>query len=512
MPQQDATQAQLKRAILAAQTGRLEEGRRLLAAILRKDPRNATAWVWLGKAVDDVEKRRECFSRALQIDPGNDEARRGMVALLSGPQVEELSPEGQPKRISAYPSRCPNCGAPTRYEVSAAALRCPHCGTQQDIPQPADAVLWLGMPPDMATPEAQSEPLGRETLRCRSCGATTELSARTSSLSCPFCGSPQVVQGKGTSYLIPPRAIIPFQVEREQALQALRAWMETGFFRPGDLAARAEIVDLQGVYLPFWAFKGLGEVSYSLQASSFTDLPTMPTRQVQHIAVPDMLIPASLSMDEATLRAIEPFDLTAALPFRPEYLAGWPAEIYQVALADASIRARERMSREARGKAWALAPSAEEGSFDIEVAGWGMRYGRQRRGHHYRPDFSTARIDSFLHLLLPVWLGAYRYRGRTYACAVNGQTGQAGGEAPRSPWAVALTVAWAVVGTAALVGALVLFGPAIWDALANLLRPGPGEARSTGPQTLFLGAVLLMLLASSLSALWPAIRAWLRKR
>lgn len=512
MRREDAAQAQLKRAILAVQTGRLEEARRLLAAILRRHPDNATAGVWLGKAVDDVEKRRECFSRALQIDPDNDEARRGMVALLSGPQVEETAPQGQPARVSAYPSCCPNCGAHMRYEVSVAALRCPHCATQQEIPRPADAVLWLGIPPDMAVAEAQSEPVGRETLRCRSCGATTEFSARTSSLVCPFCGSPQVVRSKGRNFLIPPRAIIPFQIDREQAEQALREWLGSGFGHPNDLAAGAEIIDLQGVYLPFWGFKGLVEVSYSLQASSLADMRAMPAKQSQHIAVSERLIPGSLSIDEATLRAIEPFDLQVAAPFRPEYLAGWSAETYQVALADTSIRARESMSQEARSKALAMSPYVEEESFGIDTAGWGTRSGRRRRSYPYKPGLSTVQIDSFLHILLPVWLGAYHYRGRTYTCAVNAQSGRAGGEAPRSPRAVALAVAWAVVGTAALIGALVLFGPILWNALADLMRPGVGGQRSLGLQTLLIGAVLLLLVASSLGALWPAIRARLKKR
>lgn len=509
MSQANGSRARLKRAVLAVQTGRLEEARRLLAQLLRRDPRNAEAWLWLGKAVDDAEKRRECFSRALRLDPTSEEARRGLVALLSGPQGEEAPGGGRPARISAYPLRCPNCGAPLRYEIAVAALRCQHCGSQSEIPPGPNVDLWLGMPPDMAVPEAQGEPVGRETLRCRSCGAVSEL-ARTASLSCPFCGSPQVVQGKGTSYLIPPRAIIPFRVDREQAMQALREWMGRGFLHPADLAARAEIVDLQGVYLPFWAFQGIAGVSYSLQASGLAGPAMMPTRQVQHIAVPDMLIPAALGMDQATLRAIEPFELTAALPFRPEYLAGWPAELYQVALADASIRAREEMSRSARSRAAALAPT-EDGPLGIEMGGWGMGPGRGRRAA-YRPDFCTVQIDSFLHLLLPVWLGAYRYRGRGYSFAINGQSGRIGGEAPRSGWATALVAACALAGAAALVGILAFFGPAIWNALVGLLRPGPGEDRSTGLQALFLGVVLLVLLAPGLGALWAAIRAWLRKR
>lgn len=87
MSEKHVSETRLKSAVLAVQSGRLEEARRLLVSILRQDPGNAAAWVWLGKAVDDPEKRRECFSRALRADPNDEEARRGLVALLSGPQA-----------------------------------------------------------------------------------------------------------------------------------------------------------------------------------------------------------------------------------------------------------------------------------------------------------------------------------------------------------------------------------------------------------------------------------------
>lgn len=125
MSEKDAPETRLKRAVLAVQSGRLGEARRLLVRILRQDPRNVDAWVWLGKAVDDPEKRRERFSRALRVDPDNEEARRGLVALLSGPQAAEVSAGKPPMRISAYPLRCPNCVRPyvTRSPSGRYAVR-----------------------------------------------------------------------------------------------------------------------------------------------------------------------------------------------------------------------------------------------------------------------------------------------------------------------------------------------------------------------------------------------------
>jgi hypothetical protein len=45
---------------------------------------------------------------------------------------------------------------------------------------------------------------------------------------------------------------------------------------------------------------------------------------------------------------------------------------------------------------------------------------------------------TFKHVLLPVWISAYRYRNKVYRFLVNGQTGEVTGEAPISWWKVAL--------------------------------------------------------------------------
>jgi hypothetical protein len=47
---------------------------------------------------------------------------------------------------------------------------------------------------------------------------------------------------------------------------------------------------------------------------------------------------------------------------------------------------------------------------------------------------------TFKHILVPVWLAAYRYRGKAYRVSVNGRTGQVQGERPYSAWKIAFAV------------------------------------------------------------------------
>ncbi|MDR2776235.1 MAG: hypothetical protein LBC19_16170 [Tannerella sp.] len=55
-----------------------------------------------------------------------------------------------------------------------------------------------------------------------------------------------------------------------------------------------------------------------------------------------------------------------------------------------------------------------------------------------REDFSPHSLGDvkFKYILLPVWLGAYRYKGKSYIFTVNGRTGQVVG---RRPWSILKT-------------------------------------------------------------------------
>ena len=64
---------------------------------------------------------------------------------------------------------------------------------------------------------------------------------------------------------------------------------------------------------------------------------------------------------------------------------------------------------------------------------------------------------TFKHVLLPVWLAAYRFRGKTYRFVVNGRTGRVQGERPWSVWKIAIAVTLALIA-AAIIGAVMAQG------------------------------------------------------
>ena len=68
-------------------------------------------------------------------------------------------------------------------------------------------------------------------------------------------------------------------------------------------------------------------------------------------------------------------------------------------------------------------------------------------GDRQRIDALETRVSdvTFKHILLPVWLAAYKYRGKSYRFVVNGRTGRVEGERPYSAWKIAFAVLFVAI-------------------------------------------------------------------
>ena len=97
----------LQQAIAAIKAGDKVGGQRLLAEVIRNDPRNEAAWLWLSAALDSDEQRRTCLERVLAINPGNVTAQQGLARLGSTLQSPALSSPGTPSPGAARPASSP---------------------------------------------------------------------------------------------------------------------------------------------------------------------------------------------------------------------------------------------------------------------------------------------------------------------------------------------------------------------------------------------------------------------
>jgi tetratricopeptide (TPR) repeat protein len=64
----------------------------LLTELIKTDQKNVTYWIWLSSAVDTTKERVYCLETALQLEPENTIAKRGLVLLGALPPDENIRP------------------------------------------------------------------------------------------------------------------------------------------------------------------------------------------------------------------------------------------------------------------------------------------------------------------------------------------------------------------------------------------------------------------------------------
>ncbi len=123
----------------------------------------------------------------------------------------------------------------------------------------------------------------------------------------------------------------------------------------------------------------------------------------------DLLVPAGSSLPREHLQKLEPRDLKNVAPYADDYLAGFRAESYRVGLPEGFAIARRMME-----------PTIES-SICSDIG-----------GDHQQIDGKKTQYDNvtFKHILLPVYVSAYRYRDKVFRFLVNARTGEVQGERP----------------------------------------------------------------------------------
>jgi len=261
----------------------------------------------------------------------------------------------------------------------------------------------------------------RRTLRCEACGAQHVLPPARMAAACPFCGSAQVVETQAAAAdLIEPQGIVPFQFDFDACVQHIRVWLQARPGAPGDLTGGSSIVRPRPVYLPFWIFDLGGGVGWSGMVEEYDALRRRNVwvrRTGNEIVLRDnLLVAATRTLDAGALHDLAAdghgaYDVKRLQPYAEEYLADWPAEVYQIAMADASLQARSTALEAARARIKATVLGELR---DLNCTGAGIV------------------INTYQLGLLPVWIAAFRYRGRDYPLLVNGQTGAVHGDTPRT--------------------------------------------------------------------------------
>ena len=336
---------------------------------------------------------------------------------------------------------CAQCGASLEYAPGTNVQRCSYCGHENHIATAAVSIEEQDFQQTLRTLSSTARVDENISIHCDSCGASYSFQAATHAGECPFCGAPVVAKTEQHRQLRV-QALLPFKIERDQARTAFRQWLGSLWFAPGKLKdfARSD-TGLTGMYVPYWTYdtdtttryQGERGDNYQVQeryrtmengqeverTRLVTRIRWTPVAGVVSRFFDDVLVLASRSLPQTVTERLEPWDLAHLTPYREEYLSGFRSEMYQVELESGFEHARKIM-----------APVIQR---DIQ---------RDIGGDHQRIQAADTRYDDihFKHILLPVWMSAFRFRDRVYRFVINGRTGEVQGERPYSPWKIAFAI------------------------------------------------------------------------
>ncbi|HEX8341438.1 MAG TPA: hypothetical protein VF624_11065 [Tepidisphaeraceae bacterium] len=348
---------------------------------------------------------------------------------------------------------CKNCGATLTFAPGTRGLKCQYCGVLNEIAVSAAAVEERDYAQQLLQLQ-QTQPTAESVVtHCDGCGAETTLPPEQSAGKCPFCGR-AIVATQQTRQLIKPGSVLPFAIDRPVAQQRFGAWLGSLWLAPGGLRRHADAAGLNGVYLPAWTYDCHAITDYTGQrgehyyeSQSYTAMvngrSVRQTRQVRRTRwygaagrvenrFDDVLVLADRSLPDDLRAELSGWDLPALVPYDDAFLSGFSAETYQLDLPGGFEAAKGIMQN-------VIATTVRQ-----DIGGDEQRIDSMHTQHH---------DVTFKHVLLPVWISAYRYRDRTFRFVINARTGRVFGQRPYSAWKVAFLVLAILI----LVGIIALY-------------------------------------------------------
>ena len=315
--------------------------------------------------------------------------------------------------MSTASYNCPCCGGPLTFSGKSGKLECVSCGNSFE-PEALE-MLNTAESGEQIVFERPKEGFqageeGVQIYHCKNCGAELMTEDTTTAAECPYCGSPTILPDRLEGG-VKPEKVIPFVVSKEQAQNYFKGKkLLPNVF----LNSRNRISEMRRLYIPYWLFScdACADMVYDAEKVHTEQKGEWEITRTKHYLVrrrggmrfENIPVDGSVKMDDKLTESLEPYDLSAAIPFQSAVLAGAMADHADADCDACEKRAVERVER-----------SVEQTMLDT-VRDYDTVNERNRR--------ITTERGSATPALLPVWLMTTVKEGKTYTFAINGQTGK----------------------------------------------------------------------------------------
>ena len=317
--------------------------------------------------------------------------------------------------MNAVQYKCPNCGAGLIFDPDKQDFLCEYCDSvfkEQDFFKNDEKLN--------NSPNNNSESETALLYICPSCGAEIVTDETTAATTCYYCSNPVVLSGKLGGEM-KPDYIIPFKLDKDEAILRFKEMCSKKKFLPKDFISESRLEEIKGVYFPYWYIDcdtsgNINAVSKQVKSWVVGDIRHTETTVRGHfrqgeMSVRNMPEAALKGKDIDILRYVCPFDAADFVPFSMSYLSGFFAEKRNIEKSEISVGVNEKIKNFSARK---LLDSVEYANADIK-------------------DSNIIIGDvSWKYNLLPVWVLNYKHKDKNYIYALNGQTGKVYGELPVS--------------------------------------------------------------------------------
>jgi len=325
--------------------------------------------------------------------------------------------------------KCPNCNGVVKFDIQSQNMKCPYCDTEFEIAALEEYQKETAAPEkDQFEWDEENAPKSWDNEdelndltqgSCPSCGAELLGDKNTAAMVCPNCGNSQIMLKRLTG-LLKPDYIIPFKLEKKDAVEALKKFYKGKRLLPNSFKDENRINSIQGVYLPFWLFdaKASGNIRYkATKVKHWFDANFNYTKTDYYSIVRDgslvfekVPVDGSEKMDDDYMDAIEPYDYSQISNFETAFLSGHIAEKYDVSAEQSKERAGRRIK------------ASLENEFAKSVTGYATVF-KERSV----VDVEGGKVS---YGLFPVWILNTKYKNKDYIFLMNGQTGRLVGKLP----------------------------------------------------------------------------------
>ncbi len=332
------------------------------------------------------------------------------------------------EKIDTSIYKCPNCGGESVFDAKTQKMRCLYCDSTFDVKN-EEKVTEKDLDELLDNAKIWNE---AEVYQCKTCGAKEIIDNHEVAISCPFCGTNNVVKTEEIAGL-KPQGVVPFKIDKERAGKIATNWARRKFYAPRDFKKSATPEKISGIYNPVFAFDVETKNTYKGRlGKNYTRTSTVNGKVVTHtetryfnisgeknVNFDDYPIQASSNMSTATIKEISPFPTNDAPAYKTEYLRGYSASAY---------------NKDGK-QCWSECQQLMKNDIEREIL---RKYDYTFKEYL---DVKTAILkQKYKYVLVPVYVGHCKYRGKLYNFFVNGSTGKITGKTPVSGWKVFFTV------------------------------------------------------------------------